>query len=473
MPDVDRPTFARRASADTRALAVVVTAFTVAYALYGLVRHWQFGSSAYDLGIFDQAVWHMSRFEAPASTIRGFTNLMGDHFFPIIALFAPLYWIAPGPEALIVAQAALVAASIVPVFLFMRDRLPGAIAMTLAVAYGLFWGLQRTIAFDVHEAAFAPLAVATAILAMDRRHWPLFWVAAVAMVLIKEDMIPLLTGVGVYLMFTGERRTGAMLTVGSITLFVIVIAFVVPFFNNESGTYGYASVYGNLLSEPWRIPTALVTPAIKLRTVLLWFAPFLFFSFASPLALLAIPLAAERFLSSTPTHWTTLFHYSAPIAPIIAMSAADGLARLRPYLNSRAMTTIAAASVVLCAVLPGRLPLWRVFAPEHYAGVGRQATGRAALALIPETASVTAQAAIAPHLSGRRTIFMLDGEARETEYVIAADALSPWPAASVQELRSWVEDRQRRGYTTVFERDGWLVLRRNGPASTGPSPSDR
>ena len=45
--------------------------FALAYALYGLFRHWHFGSSAYDLGIFDQAVWHLSRFEAPASTISG------------------------------------------------------------------------------------------------------------------------------------------------------------------------------------------------------------------------------------------------------------------------------------------------------------------------------------------------------------------------------------------------------------------
>lgn len=470
---MNRPTFSPRTSANKRALAVVVGAFTVAYSLYGLFRHWQFGSSAYDLGIFDQAVWHMSRFEAPASTIRGFTNLMGDHFFPIIGLFAPLYWFAPGPETLIVAQAALIAASIVPVFLFMRDRLPQAIAMTLAVAYGLFWGLQRTIAFDVHEAAFAPLAVSTAILAMDRRQWPLFWGSAAAMLLIKEDMIPLLAGFGVYLMLTGERRAGAMLTMASVAVFVIVIGVVIPFFNNESGTYGYASAYGNLLREPWRIPTTLVTPAIKLQTMLLWFGPFLFLSFASPLALLALPLAAERFLSSSPTHWTTLFHYSAPLAPIIAMSAADGLARLRPHLTSRVMTIVAATSVVLCAVLPGRLPLWRVFAPEHYSGVGRHATGRSALALVPDTASVTAQGAIAPHLSQRHAIFMLDAQAPDTEYVIAAYTLSPWPAVSVEELRSWVEDLRHRGYTTIFEMDGWTVLRSNNAASTGPSASDR
>ena len=87
----------------------MVVAFGAGYALYGLFRHWHFGSSAYDMGIFDQVVWHLSRFEAPASSVRGFSNFLGDHFFPVIALFAPLYWIAPRPESLIVAQAVLVA----------------------------------------------------------------------------------------------------------------------------------------------------------------------------------------------------------------------------------------------------------------------------------------------------------------------------------------------------------------------------
>jgi uncharacterized membrane protein len=86
-------------------LGALVLLFAFAYALLGIVRHRHFGSSAYDLGIFDQAVWHLSRFEAPASTISGFSNILGDHFYPIIALFAPLYWIAPRPETLIVATA--------------------------------------------------------------------------------------------------------------------------------------------------------------------------------------------------------------------------------------------------------------------------------------------------------------------------------------------------------------------------------
>lgn len=207
------------------ALGIIGAFYGAAYALYGLFRHWQFGSS-YDLGIFDQAVWHLSRLEAPASTISGFTNILGDHFYPVIALLAPLYWLDPGPEMLIAAQAALFALSIVPVFLFVRSRLPSGPALGLAVAYGCFWGIQRAAAFDVHETAFSPLVVATAILAVDRQKWVLFWVMAAMMMLIKEDHSPLVGAFGIYLLIRGETRRGVIAMVTSVAAALVVVGVI-------------------------------------------------------------------------------------------------------------------------------------------------------------------------------------------------------------------------------------------------------
>ena len=114
-------------------LAVIVFAMAAAYAAVGLFKHWHFDTSL-DLGIFDQAAWHASRFEIPGSTISGYRNILGDHFYPIVFLFAIPYWIAPVAETLIVAQAILIAASIVPVFVFLRRRLPTSQAFGFVVA---------------------------------------------------------------------------------------------------------------------------------------------------------------------------------------------------------------------------------------------------------------------------------------------------------------------------------------------------
>src|SRR3954464_3069342 len=189
-------------------MPAIVIAFALSYATYGLLRHWHFDSGAYDMGIFDQVVWHLSRFEAPASTVRGYSNILGDHFSPILALLAPLYWIAPAPETLIVAQAALLALSIIPVFIYARKRLPRGPAYAVSVAYGLFWGMQRTATFDFHEFAFAPLVVAVAILAIDDERWARFWLMAMALIAIKEDLIPLIGGFGLLLLLRRQVRQG-------------------------------------------------------------------------------------------------------------------------------------------------------------------------------------------------------------------------------------------------------------------------
>ena len=460
---------------DRARVAVVALAvlFTILYSLYGLFRHWHFGSSAYDLGIFDQVVWRLSRFETPGSSIRGFTHFLGDHFFPIVALFAPLYWLAPAPETLIIAQAALFGASIVPVFAFARDRLGTGPAFGLAAAYALFWGVQSAIAFDVHETGFATLFIAAAIVAVDRRRWTWVWVLMAALVLVKEDMLPLVGCFGLLLMIRGERRRGVLLVAASIVSAAVVLGLIVPAFS-DARAYGYSGAYADILRRPWTIPIVLVSPPVKVRTMLLWFAPFLFLPLRSPLCVLLLPFVATRFLSSSPTHWGTVFHYTAPIAPILAMAAADGLARLtangtgRVAMRASSGRRIFAATlamVVLSAVLPGNQPLWRVFRPRHYRGTSFHDAGYRALAIIPDRASVVAQGAVVPHLSQRDSVRVLDATAPDADFVVAARDANPWPAASTVAIDELLRSRRARGYVVVFAEEGWTVLRR--------APSDR
>lgn len=435
---------------------VMAAGFSAAYALVGLFRHWHFSSSAFDLGIFDQAIWHLSRFEVPASTISGYSNILGDHFYPIIAAFAPLYWVAPAPETLIVAQAILLACSIVPVYLFLRARFPAGPSLTLSAAYGCFWGLQRTAWFDVHEMAFAPVLIALAILAVDRRNWRLLWLASATLLLVKEDLIPLVSGFGVYLMLIGERRRGAVLTVLSLLWFFAVVFFVIPSLS-DAGAWAYSGAYDAVWHRPWMAPVLMLTPAEKIHTIVLWLAPFLFLPLCSPLGMLLVPVAVERLLSASPNHWGHGAHYSAPLAPILAMAAADGLARLA---RRRVITGAAVASLVVSAILPGHQPILRLFAPKHYQRPRFQDTGEQALLLIPRDASVVAQAAIVPHLSQRAQIFVLDAKAPDADYVIASTDLSPWPALNTGDISRLIDERKERGYQPVFEHGGWVVLKR-------------
>jgi uncharacterized membrane protein len=441
-----------------------VSGFAAAYGICAVFKHLHFDTS-YDLAIYDQAIWHLSRFEAPASSVRGLSNVFGDHFHPVIVLIAPLLWIVPRAETLIAAQAVLLAASIVPVFLYARDRLPHGPALAIAIAYGFFWGLQQTATFDFHEAAFAPLAVALLILAMERRRWPWFWAAAIGVAAVKEDLAPFLAFVGGYLMLRGERRRGAVLLVGGLAAFALIVAVVIPL-ASDAGQYGYRTTFAEALQRPWRMPLQLVTPPIKMLTALLWVAPFAMLPLASPLSWLLVPFALERFLSASQHHWGTIFHYSAPLAPIVAMAAADGLARLASAVpdaraRQRVIVALSAVCVLFASLLPGRQPLWRLFSSRLYRLGPAERSAPDALGLIPAGASVVAQTCIAPHLSHRHSLFTLGADAPDADYVVALAERSAWPLADDAEVRTFVAGRVRRGYVVLFDRDGWVVLQRN------------
>lgn len=431
------------------------------YSLTGILRHRDFGSSV-DVAIFDQGIWLLSRFEAPISSIKGY-NIFGDHFHPVIALFVPFYWLAPGPETLIVVQGLFFAFSIVPVYLFLRRRFEATPAFLLAIGYGVFWGLQRAALFDVHEFAFAPLLVATAILALDTRRFGLLWVTCVLLMLTKEDLIPLVTGIGGYLFIMGNRRQGAALAAVSLAALVLVLKILIPYMSGL-GHYGYTNTYAEVLQKPWLIPAVIATPE-KMRTVALWLAPFLLLPLRSPLVVLLVPLALERFLSGTASHWGTSFHYSAPLAPILAMSAGDGLARLVPLVSSerraRLVLGVSVAIVILSAILPGRQPVWRLFAFDRYVPGDVELSAPEAFSAIPPDASVAAPAAIAAHLSMRHQIVLIEPGSRPTpEFIVVHRDVNPWPLEHFDALQAILDDRRANGYEAAYEKDGWTILRR-------------
>jgi uncharacterized membrane protein len=234
---------------------------------------------------------------------------------------------------------------------------------------------------------------------------------------------------------------------------------------SDAGQYGYQETYAAGLRNPWRIPLLLVTPPIKLLTAFLWVAPFAMLPLASPLSFLLTPFAAERFLSASETHWGTIFHYSAPLAPIVAMAAIDGLARIGSRINNahsrrRTIASLAGVCILFSSLLPGHQPIWRLFSAKLYRFGDIEHASHEALSLIPADASVVAQTCIAPHLSHRDALFRLDAQAPDADYVVAVNERSPWPLSSFDDIRLLLAERQRRGYAVLLDRNGWIVLSR-------------
>jgi uncharacterized membrane protein len=204
---------------------------------------------------------------------------------------------------------------------------------------------------------------------------------------------------------------------------------------------------------------------LKLFTLLMCLAPFLFLPLGSPLLLLIVPLILVRFLSSSPAHWGTSFHYGAPLSPILAMAAGDGLARLRQRIGDadvrrRVTAGLVWTSVAVAAFAPGHQEHWRLIRPAIYRFTSSDDAGERAVAVIPPAASVVAQTAILPHLSERDRAFNLTTDAPDADYFIAAIGVDPWPLPDAGAVQREIDARRARGYSTVFAQSGWIVLKR-------------
>ena len=293
---------------------------TAAYAVLGVARHRTFNSTGFDLGLFDQVLWHAGRFERPASSLKGLDWILGDHLSPALVLLVPAGWL--GPEGLIVAQALVVCLAAFPIAAFARPRVGERGALALAGAYLLFGGVQEALLFDVHEVALAPLPIALAVLWADRGQLGRASAAVLFLLLVKEDLALLVIAFGALFAVLGHRRLGAALAAAGAVWFVLALAVVIPAFGEGAG-YAYG-----------RAAAPLEGLATKLRTGAYLLIAFGVVWLRSPIALLAAPLVGVRLLSAEPKHWTLEDHYTLTIAPVLALAAADALGRWREPLRA-------------------------------------------------------------------------------------------------------------------------------------------
>jgi uncharacterized membrane protein len=507
------------------------------YCVFALERFYAFRARSYDLVIFDQAVRSYAHFQPGISIIKGLHNgfgphfsVLGDHWSPILASLAPLYWIYNGPQDLLVAQAVLFALAAAPLWLFTRRAFGGGrravvAAYLVSVAYLLSWPIAAALNYNFHEVAFAPVLTAVALERLQAGRLRTALIALAALLLVKEDMGLLVAGIGVYLAVARPRvvprqlLTGGALIVAGIAATVLATYVLIPAFGGRSGYYwAYTALGSNLPQAAWHLiahPASslhlLITPRVKLVTVAWLFGAFCFLPLLSPITLAVIPLLLERMLGSVfPAWWSTSFHYNAFLVVILVCAAVDGAARLDRWVAARrragpagspaagsptdGVTGKAAAgkaegqargqvgqvglacALAMCVVGVCLVPVFAFGAALHPAFYYRDAQMRAAAAAdahVPDGVVVEAANQLGPQLSARDTVLLWNGVGQSPlrpPWVVADTARRQLSFRSLQQQRERVAYLERTGYQVVFQQRGYVVLHRGGgPASASIS----
>jgi uncharacterized membrane protein len=336
-PEVRLPSVYR----DPLTWAIVLVVFG-AYAVISLFRLIELNPSSWDLGIFTEAIKQYAHFHAPTVNIRGAgTNLLGDHFSPAIAIFAPFFRVFPSSATLLVGQALLTAVSVFPVSQAARAKLGRGQANAIAIAYGFSWGLQQMINFDFHEIAIAVPLLAFSLSAVVRGQMrPAVW-WALPLVFVKEDQGFTVAALGTFLLFSGlsaaqtdqaRVRAGWFLMVWGMAWSFLAIVVIIPHFNADH-VYYYWNDGGAFAPGQHPSAGALITQffhawPVKLQTMVMLLLPTAFIAIRSPLSLVAVPSLALRFESTNSAYWGTYWHYNATVMPIVFIAAIDALVRI-------------------------------------------------------------------------------------------------------------------------------------------------
>ncbi|MEG4805524.1 DUF2079 domain-containing protein [Microcoleus sp. ARI1-B5] len=292
-------------------------------------RHALFHSTAYDLAIFDQAIYLISQNQTPFSSLMGI-NILGDHTAFIFYPLALLYKIYPDVHWLLFLQAFALALGAWPSWSLARlAGLNEAKAIGIAAVYLLYPAVFNVNLFDFHPEVIALPAILAAILAarLDKILW---FCAAIVLILSCKAVLSLtVVMMGVWLFFFEKtRRCGLIAIFLGAAWFLIATQAIVPYFNQGKqhagvGRYQYLgnSVFEiaiNLILKPHLVAGRLIS-ADTLGYLILLFLPAIWWlspRHLSPL-IAALPMLLMNILSDIEAQRDLIHQYSVPIFPFL------------------------------------------------------------------------------------------------------------------------------------------------------------
>lgn len=450
LPATLRPLSKRIAGVVCPTLVVLAAAAYAAYTGYYTIRHHHlFGTTAFDLGIYDNMIFNASRgnfFQAPVLYGPGKFNSLSGHAEYAVPLFAPLYALKPGSETLLIIQAIGFGGAAIPLYMFARTLLGHWSSMLIAIAYLFFAPLHGPQFYDFHWLPLCiPMYFYLFYAISARRKWLTYGMVLLLFAL-REDLAIGLACLGTFLFLTGLRvRFGAALAVASTVWFGINKFVIMPWagswwFENmyselfADGKASYGNVIKTLISNPFFAVSTIIRSS-KLIYALHMVAPLVFLpirrwafwllflpgSFITLMTTGYAPTISIAFQYTS--HWIPFLFASAVMALYLLRSEAQGSVRLAAAIGALCVVMLS-HSFNFGALLQhesfvggfGRVSFeYDEAARERYEDLQRVKSH------IPADASVAATEYMNPHISARKTAYVFRYDVGPVDYILLSD----------------------------------------------------
>ena len=464
--------------------SMIVVATIILFATSS-ARHALFHSTAFDLAIFDQAIYLISQNQTPFSSLMAI-NIFGDHAAFIFYPLALLYKIYPDVHWLLFVQAISLALGAWPSWSLARQAgLNEQKSIAVAAVYLLYPAVFNVNLFDFHPEVIALPALLAAILAA-RLNKTLWFCAAIVLVLSCKAVLSLtVAAMGLWLLcFDKKRNCGLIALFLGAGWFLVATQAVIPYFNQGRehagiGRYQYLgnSVFEiviNLIVKPNLVLGRLFSLetfeylALLLLPVIWWLSP----RQLTPL-ISAVPMLAMNILSDIPAQRDLIHQYSIPILPFLLVTVISSLAAS----NQQKGKTIFDRLPIPNYPLPRVIVIWSLIAflalakygyfwTIYLNGIDTLSATKEAISLVETKGSVLTSAQIAPHLAHRPVVKLTQADAppanlAEFDYVLLNLRYPGWMSdrAFVENLITQLKNNPQ--FQLKYQRDDIYLFTQN------------
>jgi uncharacterized membrane protein len=394
-----------------RSLRGWVALYALVLMVYSCARHLLFQSNAMDLSYFDQAAYLISQGKVPIVSFWGY-HFLGGHADWIVYGLSLLYRIYPSVYWLLGVQAiALASGGIVAWKLAQQAGLTKPWANTLAAVYLLQPLVFNVNLFDFHPEVIAIPLILGAVWAARADRVVVFTIAIILALGCRDSLALNIAGLGLWLVITKRRRTGAIaLTLGCLW-FYLATQWVIPSFRaggvESIARYAeFGDSIGGILASVALKPGLWVgrlATGDNLFYLLLLFLPWIWGLKVGPalLPLLpAVPTIAINLLTTYYPQKDIVHQYSLPVIPFLWLAGLQVIVQTnqRPWFRRRRVILVWSLLMFLCLSKFSYLG-WR-----YLENLDTWQASRIAIAQIPPQAPVLATAKLAPHLAHRKTL---------------------------------------------------------------------
>ena len=466
-------------------LVIVVAFFGIIYCLISLINHTNFRTYAWDLGIYNQAIYDYAHFRLNHNTVLqpGTNNILSDHFTVLHFFISPLYWIFKS-YTLLVFQIACILFGGVGIYRYIKEKSNNENLSLLAVIHFFsLWGIYSALGFGYHDNVVGAMFVPWFIYYLTKEkyyHSTLFFLL---LLISKENMIiwGVFLGLGMLLVnykHKLKRYYLAGLVVFAVLFFELVMKVIMPGLADPGHEYvhftystlgnGFGEAITNLIINPWKAIELFFTnflnnpeaEGMKQEFFLVFLVSGGFILVKKPQYLIILlPILGQKMFSDDFFKWGLSWQYSIEFAPILSIALFEYFSeKTNKNVLKWAVLAICVAGYTTFTKIENRLPAWsdglnmKFYAKKHYEKPYSISNINKTIKQIPEDARVSGEANIVPHFSDRKTVYQFPKIA-DAEYIILIPNDDYWYPL--------VKDEYNKKVSELIHSEEWTVLTQN------------